>query len=274
VFVNRVWQVYFGRGLVETENDFGLQGSRPSHPELLDWLATDFAESGWSMKALHRKIVTSATYRRSSTARPDLSEKDPLNLLLSHQIRLRLDAEWIRDVGLAASGLLAPRLGGPPVFPPQPENVMGLGQVNRAWLTSEGDDRHRRALYTHHWRATPHPAAAVFDAPDSFSACTRRVRSNTPLQALTLLNDRQFFEFAQALGERLQRAATKDDERLRTGFQLCVSREPTAPELERLRRLLAELRLPADSGQAASESEVWTTVGRVLLNLDETLNRS
>jgi hypothetical protein len=274
VFVNRVWQVYFGRGLVETENDFGLQGSRPSHPELLDWLATDFAESGWSMKALHRKIVTSATYRRSSTARPDLSEKDPLNLLLSHQIRLRLDAEWIRDVGLAASGLLAPRLGGPPVFPPQPENVMGLGQVNRAWLTSEGDDRHRRALYTHHWRATPHPAAAVFDAPDSFSACTRRVRSNTPLQALSLLNDRQFFEFAQALGERLQRAATTDDERLRTGFQLCVSREPTAPELERLRRLLAELRLPADSGQAASESEVWTTVGRVLLNLDETLNRS
>jgi hypothetical protein len=274
VFVNRVWQVYFGRGLVETENDFGLQGSRPSHPELLDWLATDFAESGWSMKALHRKIVTSATYRRSSTARPDLSEKDPLNLLLSHQIRLRLDAEWIRDVGLAASGLLAPRLGGPPVFPPQPENVMGLGQVNRAWLTSEGDDRHRRALYTHHWRATPHPAAAVFDAPDSFSACTRRVRSNTPLQALTLLNDRQFFEFAQALGERLQRAATKDDERLRTGFQLCVSREPTAPELERLRRLLAELRVPAESGQTASESDVWTTVGRVLLNLDETLNRS
>ncbi len=274
VIVNRVWQVYFGRGLVETENDFGLQGAQPTHPELLDWLTTEFAQSGWSMKTLHRLIVTSSVYRRASTVRPDLSETDALNLLLARQTRLRLDAEWIRDVGLATSGLLVPRLGGPPVFPPQPENVMGLGQVNRAWLTSEGADRYRRALYTHHWRATPHPATAVFDAPDSFSACTRRVRSNTPLQALTLLNDRQFFEFAQALGARLRSAAPSDDERLRLGFQLCVAREPTLAEQERLRRLLTELRREPDPTSADPEAEVWTTIGRVLLNLDETLNRA
>jgi hypothetical protein len=206
--------------------------------------------------------------------RPDLSETDPLNRLLARQTRLRLDAEWIRDVGLASSGLLVPRLGGPPVFPPQPENVMGLGQVNRAWLTSEGADRYRRALYTHHWRATPHPAAAVFDAPDSFSACTRRTRSNTPLQALTLLNDRQFFEFAQALGARLRNEAESDDERLRLGFQLCVAREPTPAEHARLRRLLTELRREPNPTSADPEEEVWTTVGRVLLNLDETLNRA
>ncbi|MBM3872841.1 MAG: DUF1549 domain-containing protein [Verrucomicrobia bacterium] len=274
VFVNRVWQVYFGRGLVETENDFGLQGARPTHPELLDWLATEFSRQGWSMKALHRLIVTSSAYRRASNARPDLDESDPLNRLLTRQSRLRLDAEWIRDLGLAVSGLLVPRLGGPPVFPPQPDNVMGLGQVNRAWLTSEGDDRHRRALYTHHWRATPHPATAVFDAPDGFSACTRRLRSNTPLQALTLLNDRQFFEFAQALGARLRREAADDDARLRLGFRLCVAREPTPPEHDRLRRLLVDLRRDPNADDADPEIEVWTTIGRVLLNLDETLNRS
>lgn len=274
VFVNRVWQVYYGRGLVETENDFGLQGAQPSHPELLDWLATEFTQQGWSMKALHRLIVTSSVYRRASTMRPDLMEADPLNRLLARQTRLRLDAEWIRDVGLAASGLLVPRLGGPPVFPPQPENVMGLGQVNRAWLTSEGADRHRRALYTHHWRATPHPAAAVFDAPDSFSACTRRIRSNTPLQALTLLNDRQFFEFAQALAARLRREATSDDERLTLGFLLCLAREPSPAEHDRLRQLLAELRREPAPNAVDPEAELWITIGRVLLNLDETLNRS
>ena len=148
VIVNRVWQQYFGRGLVETENDFGLQGSSPSHPELLDWLAVEFRDRGWSLKELHRVIVTSATYRQSSAVRADLQEKDPGNYLLARQRRLRLEAEIVRDVCLSASGLLSTKMGGPPVYPPIPEGVMGLGQANREWKVSEGEDRFRRGLYT------------------------------------------------------------------------------------------------------------------------------
>jgi mono/diheme cytochrome c family protein len=273
VMVNRLWQGYFGRGLVETENDFGTQGIPPSHPALLDWLAAEFRERRWSMKAIHRLVVTSATYRQSSRARPDLDVADPLNQLLARQARLRLEAELVRDVALAASGLLAPRLGGPPVYPPQPDGVMSLGQNRRAWTPSEGPDRHRRGLYTHYWRATPHPALAVFDAADSFSACTRRLRSNTPLQALTLLNDRQFVEFAEALGARLLREGGPDDQaRLALGFALCVARPPSAVEQERLTALLRRLRTPGPDA-AASEADIWTTIARVLLNLDETITR-
>ncbi|MBL9206953.1 MAG: PSD1 domain-containing protein [Opitutaceae bacterium] len=275
VMVNRIWQVYFGRGLVETENDFGSQGSAPSHPELLDWLATEFAAGGWSMKALHRLIVTSATYRQQSLARPDLELSDPLNHLLSRQTRLRLDAELVRDVALVASGLLAPRLGGPPVFPPQPDGVMNLGQSRRAWIPSTGDDRHRRGLYTHFWRATPHPAAAVFDAPDAFSACTRRIRSNTPLQALTLLNDQQFIEFAEALAARvLQEGGNDDTGRLDLAFRLCLSRPPTATERSRLLELLRQIQSPQNGEPAGSAREAWIAVARVLLNLDETITRA
>jgi mono/diheme cytochrome c family protein len=169
VYVNRIWQQYFGRGLIETENDFGTQGSPPSHPELLDWLATELMAKGWSTKAIHRAIVLSATYRQSSRVRPDLEEKDPLNKLLARQTRLRLDAEVVRDVALVASGQFNPKLGGPPVFPPQPDGVMNLGQVKREWKPSTGADRYRRGLYTHLWRATPHPALAVFDGTDGFS---------------------------------------------------------------------------------------------------------
>jgi hypothetical protein len=273
VMVNRIWQGYFGRGLVETENDFGTQGLPPSHPALLDWLATEFMARNWSMKAMHRLIVTSATYRQASRARPDLEVADPLNKLLARQSRLRLDAELIRDTALAASGLLEPRLGGPPVYPPQPDGVMNLGQNRRTWTPSEGADRHRRGLYTHYWRATPHPALAVFDAADSFSACTRRLRSNTPLQALTLLNDRQFVEFAAALGARLIREGGPDDRsRLALGFALCVARPPTAAEAERLTALLRRLRTPGPDG-TAGEADTWTTIARVLLNLDETITR-
>ncbi len=274
VMVNRIWQQYFGRGLVETENDFGTQGTAPSHPELLDYLATEFAAQKWSMKAMHRLIVTSATYRRSSRERPDLHVVDPVNKLLAHQSRLRLDAEIVRDVSLAASGLLAPTLGGPPVYPPQPEGVMNLGQVKRAWDASTGPDRYRRGLYTHYWRATPHPAVAVFDAADGFSACTRRLRSNTPLQALTLLNDKQFFEFATALAERVLRDGGSDDTaRLTYAFRLCVSRSPNANERTRLLALLAQLRTATASDPAATDQEAWTTIARVLLNLDETITR-
>jgi hypothetical protein len=274
VMVNRIWQQYFGRGLVETENDFGTQGSAPSHPELLDWLATEFTAQRWSMKAMHRLIVTSATYRQSSRERPDLHVSDPVNKLLAHQSRLRLDAEVVRDVSLTASGLLVEKLGGPPVYPPQPDGVMNLGQVRRDWTASTGPDRYRRGLYTFYWRATPHPAVAVFDAADGFSACTRRLRSNTPLQALTLLNDKQFFEFAEALATRVLRDGGADDAaRLAYAFRLCVSRPPAKKEGDRLLALLAQLRTATPTDPAATDQQAWTTVARVLLNLDETITR-
>jgi hypothetical protein len=275
VIVNRIWQQYFGRGIVETENDFGTQGIPPWHPELLDWLATELVAQKWSMKAMHRLIVTSATYRQSSRVRPELEISDPLNKLLARQSRLRLDAELVRDVALSASGLLAPKLGGPPVFPPQPDGVMNLGQSKRSWIPSTGENRYRRGLYTHFWRATPHPALAVFDAADGFSACTRRLRSNTPLQALTLLNDQQFFEFAGALAKRVQTDKSGDvSAQLEHAFQLCVARKPSAKERERLVALfqdqLASAETPDEPGKLA---EAWTTVARVLLNLDETITR-
>lgn len=266
VIVNRVWQQYFGRGLVETENDFGVQGSPPTHPELLDWLATEFISNGWSLKRLHRLIVTSATYRQSSRVRPDLRDKDPTNRLLARQNRLRLDAEIVRDVALAASGRLDPRLGGPSVFPPQPDGVMNLGQVARSWTASVGSDRYRRGLYTHYWRATPHPALAVFDAPDSFSACTRRIRSNTPLQALTLLNDAAFVELAEALAERMSGTPWFEDP-IEQAFKWCTSRRPTPTE----RGIL--LNLAREEAERHGPDAARLTVARVLLNLDETITR-
>jgi hypothetical protein len=294
VQVNRVWQEYFGRGLVETENDFGTQGSPPSHPELLDWLACEFMSpdrslaspagpppAAWSLKHLHRLIVTSATYRQASRARPDLANADPNNRWLARQSRVRLDAEIVRDVGLAASGLLSQKIGGPSVFPPQPDGVMKLGQLKRDWKVSRGAERYRRGLYTHLWRATPYPALSVFDAPDAFSACTRRLRSNTPLQALTLLNDEAFVEFAQALARRvLREAPASNDARLSLAFQLCLGRTPNPSESRRLLELLKQeleslSALPAAPGAPtdANLAGAWTTVARVLLNLDETITR-
>ncbi|MEZ6133320.1 MAG: PSD1 and planctomycete cytochrome C domain-containing protein [Pirellulaceae bacterium] len=249
VIVNRVWQVYFGRGIVETENDFGSLGVPPSHPQLLDWLALDFQEQQWSLKSLHRLIVTSHTYRQSSQVREDLRRIDPNNYLLGRQQRLRLDAELIRDVALSASGLLESQLGGPPVFPPIPDGVMGQGQVKRAWKVSVGADRYRRGLYTFVYRATPPPSLNVFDAPDGFSTCTRRSRSNTPLQALTLLNDSAFVEFASALQQRIEH------EGIEAAFRRCTGRVPSDDELQ----ILAGLDIK--------------TAARVLLNLDETLTR-
>ncbi len=249
VIVNRVWQVYFGRGIVETENDFGSLGSAPTHPELLDWLAVEFQKQQWSLKDLHRLIVTSHTYRQSSSERTDLRKIDPKNYLLGRQQRLRLEAELVRDASLAACGLLEGKLGGPPVFPPIPEGVMDKGQVKRTWKVSAGEDRYRRGIYTFVYRATPPPSLNVFDAPDGFSTCTRRSRSNTPLQALTLLNDSSFFEFATAL-EKIVR-----QEGLETAFRRCTSRPPTEQELILLREL--------DPLSAA----------RVMLNLDETVTR-
>jgi hypothetical protein len=249
VIANRVWQAYFGRGIVETDNDFGSQGTPPSHPELLDWLAVEFVEQGWSLKSLHRTIVHTRAYRRDSANRADLIEKDPDNRLLARQTRLRLDAELVRDSALVASGILTHKVGGPPVYPPIPDGVMSLGQVKRVWNTSKGADRTRRGLYTFTYRVTPPPAFAVFDAPDGLASCTRRNRSNTPLQALTLLNDPAYFEAAQALAKVIEK------EGLATAFRRCTSRAPEAAELAVLS--------PLDRLSAA----------RALLNLDETITR-
>jgi hypothetical protein len=286
VTINRIWQEHFGRGLVETENDFGTQGSPPTHPELLDWLATEFIAQGWSQKAMHRLIVTSATYRQSSRARPELATSDPANHLLARQTRVRLDAELVRDCALTASGVFFPALGGPSVFPPQPDGVMNLGQMRRDWKPDTGPNRYRRGVYTFFWRATPHPQLLVFDAPDATKACTRRVKSNTPLQALTLLNDKAFFELAQALTARLLREGPPDElGRIQFAFRLCLSRSPTDLETQRIVKLLARQRAETPSDLSAaeqiaaagpgdvSERAAWTAAARVLLNLDEFITR-
>lgn len=249
VIVNRIWQVYFGRGLVETENDFGILGSPPSHPELLDWLAIYLQENNWSLKEIHRLIVTSHTYQQRSAVRADLDRVDPNNYLLGRQQRLRLEAEIIRDVCLSVSGLLSKKMGGPPVYPPIPAGVMNRGQVKRSWKVSDGEDRYRRGIYTFVYRATPPPSLNVFDAPDGFNSCTRRSRSNTPLQALTLLNDGAFVEFATALQQRIDEAGVE------AAFRHCTGRKPSLDELQILESLDDE------------------SVARVLLNLDETVTR-
>jgi mono/diheme cytochrome c family protein len=289
VTVNRVWQRYFGRGIVETENDFGTQGEPPTHPELLDWLASEWMARKWSLKELHRLIVHSATYRQSSHFRTELAEIDPANKLYARQNRLRLDAEIIRDAALSASGLLAGKIGGPSVFPPQPDGVFDFTQDKKPWNAAIGPDRYRRAMYTHLWRSSPYPAMTVFDFPDANVACTRRNRSNTPLQSLTLANDQQFVEFAQGLAVRvLKEGATTDDARLRFAFRVCFARDPAEAEAKRLTALLKEQRnsFGADLKDAeqltppllavnttTQEFAAWTAVARVLLNLDEFITR-
>jgi len=276
VTVNRVWQTLFGRGFVETENDFGLQGDKPTHPELLDWLATRFRSDGWSLKSLHRLIVTSAAYRQSSATRADLAESDPYNRLIGRQARLRLEAEVIRDAALEASGLLIPEIGGPGVYPPQPEGIYRFTQQVKYWKQRTPEDRFRRGVYTFFWRSSPYPFLVTFDAPDSNVACTRRARSNTPLQSLTLANDRVFVELAEGLGRRIIQEASGDETaRAEHAFQLCFSRVPSSSERDRVvayarseRERLGPATAPADLDAA-----VWSAVGRVMLNLDEFVTR-
>jgi hypothetical protein len=243
VTINRFWEAYFGRGIVASENDFGLAGDKPTHPELLDWLAAEFMDRGWSQKAIHRLIVTSAAYRQSSNNREDLGEKDPYNYLLARQTRLRLEAEIVRDAALVASGLLNPTVGGPSVFPPMPVGSMALTQVRKPWPTDYGPNRFRRGLYTFTYRASLHPAMSLFDAPDGSTTCTRRVRSNSPLQALVLLNDTAYLEFARGLAEKvLAKPATSDVERISTAFVRAVGRKPRPPEAKRMSEFLASQR--------------------------------
>jgi hypothetical protein len=289
--MNRLWQHYFGKGLVETENDFGLQGTPPSHPELLDWLAVEFMEPTakeytWSLRGVHRLIVTSATYRQSSHARPELAVIDPHNRLLARQNRLRLDAEVIRDNALAVSGLLSKKQGGPSVYPPQPGGVYQFTQVPRTWPTSTGGDEFRRGIYTFFQRSAPYPALTVFDAPDGVTTCTRRIRSNTPLQALTLLNDPAHVDLARGLAVRVLRDGPADDAaRLSFVFRLCLARSPSAKEVSRLEKFLAlqkreiavkdaaRLTGQEKGGERLVELAAWTSLTRALLNLDEFITR-
>ena len=290
VIVNRLWQEYFGQGLVTTSDNFGTQGEKPAHPELLDWLASELMDSGWSMKRIHRLVVTSATYRRSSKARSDLVERDPDNRLLARQIAFRLPAELLRDSTLAASGLLYPAIGGRNVFPPQPESVLELKlKYDPVWEESRGKDLYKRGLYIHYQRTTPYPFLQNFDAPDASTPACRRGRSNTPLQALNLLNDPVFFEAAQFLALRILKKlpAASFHDRLDYGFRLCLGRPPSANEsevmlsyltrqkaiLEKEPESVTEL-LPWDiDGADQTEAAAWVGLSRVLLNLDEFLTR-
>jgi hypothetical protein len=283
VTVNRFWQRLFGKGIVETESDFGLQGALPTHPELLDWLAADFA-SHWSMKRTIKQMALSRTYRQASLPRRDLVDIDPLNTLLARQNRLRLDAEIIRDAALTAAGVLDERIGGPSVYPPQPDGVTSLGQRDRPWPVNEGADRFRRGLYTALWRATPYYALSVFDAPNAQESCTRRVRSNTPLQSLTLLNDPSFVELAQEFAARLMAESdAAPEQRIEAAFVWSLGRMPTESETQLLLELYERQRTALAGEKAAAvypketpdpaEGAAWTMVARTMFNLDEFVTR-
>lgn len=290
VIVNRAWQEFFGTGLVATTDDFGAQGEAPSHADLLDWLASDFIESGWSLKHLHRRIVTSATYRQASESRPEIETTDPDNRLLSRQRRLRLSAEAIRDSALLASGLLSTKVGGPSIRPPLPDGVAELSYGGGVtWDESQGSEQYRRGLYIHFQRSVPYPFLMTFDGTERTVTECSRERSNTPLQALNLLNDPVFFEAAQGLAAKvlLSSADADFDRRLTRTFELALARSPSASESKRLRsyfgsqkKLLDESPgssdhwFPADlAGIDRSEAAAWTGLARVVLNLDEFITR-
>ena len=290
VFANRAWEQLFGRGLVATSDDFGTQGDAPTHPELLDWLAVELRDGGWSTKRLLRDLVLSATYRQSSVVRPSDLALDPENRWFARVPRLRFEAETLRDLALAASGLLCPQVGGPSVYPPQPEGTWMVVYSADRWATDEDCDRYRRGLYTFWRRTSPYPTFMLFDATSRELACTRRARTNTPLQALALLNDPAFVELSRALATRMMREAPADPAaKARFGFRLCVARQPDATELKLLLDLFESERLAfagdteragalfdpsvADEGLDPIELAAWTVVANALLNLDETVTR-
>ncbi|WP_299468967.1 PSD1 and planctomycete cytochrome C domain-containing protein [uncultured Gimesia sp.] len=294
VTVNRWWSQFFGQGIVATQEDFGSQGDAPTHPELLDWLAVDFMEHNWSMKQIHKTIVMSATYQQSAKVTPALLEVDPYNKLYTRGPRLRLSAETIRDNALAISGLLSTKMGGPPIYPPQPEGLWRhVGRNAPKYLTSTAEDRYRRGVYVIWRRSAPYPSFTNFDAPDRGACVINRSRTNTPLQALTLLNDPAYVEIGIGLAKRL---ATKglatdlsDRERIAYAFRLCVAREPKDVEVEHLTKVFqqelnyfqehpqaAQKLISADNrpeGVGASRMAAWLYVANILLNLDETITK-
>ncbi len=309
VAVNRIWQSYFGDGLVQTPEDFGVRAPDPSHPELLDWLAVEFMEpttlapgeiqsdlAPWSTKHIHRLILNSAVYRQSSKVSPELLEKDQYNRLLARGPRVRVEAELVRDIALKASGLLNEDLGGPSVMPPAPAFLFQppASYGPKVWNEETGPNRYRRSLYTFRFRSVPYPVLQTFDAPNGDFSCVRRLRSNTPLQALASLNEVLFMEAAQALAASTLRHGSNDDERIRYAFRSCLSRPPQPEEAAELKKLLAKEKgylaegwvnpselgtgkteipkgLPRNSNP--SELAAYTVVSRVLLNLDETITK-
>jgi Protein of unknown function (DUF1553)/Protein of unknown function (DUF1549)/Planctomycete cytochrome C len=295
VAANRIWQELFGRGIVNTSDDFGTQGDRPTHPELLDWLASEYMQRGWSMKQMVRLMVTSATYRQSSNARKELETRDPDNTLLARQSRLRLPAELVRDETLYAAGLLDLRIGGRSVRPAQPKGVAELSYAGSVkWEESTGSDRYRRGLYILFQRTVPYPQLVTFDAPSSTLSCTRRERTNTPLQALNLMNDPVFFEAAQALAFRVMREAGSRSgsgasfhDRLNYAYEVTLGRQPTAREAERMgayfdqtsRNLASKPQTVSAlfpnriEGVPQTDAAAWVELGRVLLNLDEFITK-
>lgn len=292
-FVNRVWQHYFGKGLVETSSDLGTQGTPPSHPELLDWLAVEFMESGWNVKELHRLIVTSAAYRQSSAVTPGLLERDPYNRLLARGARFRVSGESVRDIALASSGLLNAKVGGPSVFSPAPEFLFKppASYGPKIWNSATGPDKYRRGLYTFRYRSVPYPVLQAFDTPAGDAPCTRRERSNSPLQALTTLNEPLFVECSRGLAAAtLAGSGDSDRARIQYAFRRCVSRQPEDAEintveqflvLQRARIAAGELNAQAilksagwiGSAPDPAELAAWTLTARLLLNLDETIVR-
>lgn len=294
--VNRVWQSYFGTGLVATAENLGTQSELPSHPALLDWLAVDFMERGWSLKNLHRQVVMSRTYRQSSHMTPELFAKDPNNRLLARGPRFRVDAEIVRDIALTASGLLNRELGGPPVYPPAPEFLF-LPPVSygpKIWDTEQDGERYRRAVYTFRYRSVPYPVLDTFDAPNGDASTVKRARSNTPLQALATLNETLFMESARALALKSLNHSEDERARLEYAFQRCLTRKPEERESRELLAVLQQQRERFASGDLdawefasndpahppklppGAEPEdlaAWTAVSRILLNLDETITK-
>jgi hypothetical protein len=294
VFINRLWKQLFGQGIVKTLDDCGTQGAAPTHPELLDWLAVEFRESGWDVKRLVRLIVTSRTYRQSSEGSKEGRQRDPANLWLARQGRFRLDAEFVRDNALAIGGLLTLKIGGPSVKPYQPAGYWSfLNFPTRDWVADSGDDQYRRGLYTYWQRTFVHPSLLAFDASTREECVAERARSNTPLQSLVLLNDPTYVEAARAFAQRMVREGGKTmPQRLRFAYELAVGREPQAAEA----RLLAELyekhrkqyasdekaaRALIEVGQSKPPGDILpaelaacTSVARVILNLHETITRN
>jgi Protein of unknown function (DUF1553) len=293
VAVNRWWAMHFGTGLVETVEDFGLQGDLPSHPELLDWLATEFIRSGWNVKAMQKLIATSATYRQSSRVTKELLGHDPKNRLLARAPRLRLPAETIRDNALAVSGLLKEKIGGPSVKPYQPAGLWEDVSVERRYkyVADKGDGLYRRSMYTFWRRTCPPPSMMLFDAPDRETCFFRRARTNTPLHALVLLNDPTYLEAARKLAERVMQKEKTPEARLALAYRLALSRTPSAKEQTILvgmyqeslakfggdaaaaKKLLSVGESPRDAKLSEAELAAWMTMMNVVLNLDEAITK-
>ncbi len=309
VTVNHIWKQLFGAGIVRTVNDFGVRGDPPTHPELLDWLASDFMgdshsqgnRTPWSRKRLIKTIVMSETYRQSSRVTPELLEKDPSNRWLARQSRFRVEGEVVRDICLDASGLLARKVGGPSVFPSLPPGIAELSYAgNFKWTPSEGEDRYRRGMYTFFKRTSPHPSLITFDCPDANLTCLERTRSNTPLQALVTLNNDAFVEAARGWAARLLTHENwSSEQRIDWAFRIGLSRSPSDYERAEMLRLLsdakehysehadearqlrAEVKVTSSKGQDDQEASVvsdaevaaWVALTRVILNLDEFLTR-